>query len=144
MKGLRVQSLRRTAQLRELGDLGVIASHAAAMLGMQAGEVTRLTRIAGFSMPRKVAGNSPLMRAIREGYAKGLSPIEISELTGSPLESVAVLASNMGLKFKGRIQPGWKVRGFRVPDHLLDEYKFLRKKGIPPKEAGRALGLVPA
>lgn len=35
-------------------------------------------------------------------------------------------------------------RGFDVPDHLRDEYRFLRRnKNIPAREAGAIIGLIP-
>lgn len=83
---------------------------------------------------------------VRAGYADGLSQGDIARMLGVSIDSVQTLASRMGVtrtQAENNARNAAIRRGFEVPDHLLPDYRILRKKaGYSAREAGLALGLL--
>jgi hypothetical protein len=83
--------------------------------------------------------------AITDGYAAGRPAADIAAELGCSELTVRVRASQMGVKNpRSRKRDYATRRGFSVPDHLADDYRFLtQNKRLTASEAGEALGLVP-
>ena len=135
-------TLRRVAALRELASLGCWQSKAAALLGMDDVRVCQIAGQFGVSFPKRPNLDSPLCRAIRAGYAEGLSPEQVAIRTGSTVGSVRARASQMGITRASSRDPGKHIRGYEIPDHQRAEYRALRLLGLSFKECGYELGIL--
>jgi hypothetical protein len=132
---------KRLAAIRELASLGLYGKQIAEALRITPGNVGRLCNVYGIRL-RDYRGETPLKRAVRAGYAAGKSPATIAAEIGSPIASVKSTACQLGITAGNRSDPAKWRRGFHVPDHLVEEYRELRRTGCTVKEAGQCLGLV--
>jgi hypothetical protein len=132
----------RAAQLREMADLGCTASQAAALLGVTRQCVYHQSFVNGLRFRRVGQFSRPWHQQLRDGFARGLSPKQLSELTGRPETTVAVTLCRMGLTAGRRRDPVKYKRPYAVPDGLFGRYKELRKLGLTYEEIGYELGLL--
>ncbi len=137
------RTLKLIACIRELASLGLRSPEIARLLNVSRDGVKVLASMHKISTAQS-RGDTPLQRAIRDGYAAGVSPKVIAKLNGATVKSVHVIASRMGLsKHRTRHDPARFKRGYEVPDELWDDYKLLRHYGASFREAGIALEILP-
>ena len=145
MAGGRPQSprtLQQVEQLRELAAQGVWAREAAKRLGIDASWVSQLHRRFGIPFPPKPKMDSEYHRTLRDGFARGLTPKQLAELTGRKIDTVSVTLCKMGLTAGRRLNdPGKYRRPFDVPDELFGRYRELKKLGLTYEEISRELKL---
>lgn len=139
--GHRPRTWRLIACIREMADLGCGGAETARMLGVSAGLVFNLACRYGISFTVNRI-ESPIRRAIREGYAEGLSPAEIAYELNTSSTSVRSLACRMGLTETTVRDPFKHKRPFTVPAERMAEYKSLRKLGMTITECGHVMGFL--
>ena len=136
------QSQYRSAQLREMASLGCTASQAAALLGVTRQCVYHHNFAEGLNFRRVGKFSKPWHQQLRDGFARGLSPKQLSELTSRPKSTVIVTLCKMGLTANRRRDPGKYKRPYDIPDELFGRYKELRQLGLTYEEIGYDLGLL--
>lgn len=137
----RKRSKRRAAIIRELASLGCRNTDIARLTGLTRTGVYLLTRREGIELPKGYR-ETPLQKAIREGYAAGIPPAEIAKQTGAKLTSVRVIASKH--KVEGRVFDPYRFkRGGVVADECRDDYRNIMRKGYSATEAARMVPLLP-
>lgn len=135
-------TLRRAAALNEMASLGIWSAKAAVLLNVDAVRVCQLAKQFDIRLPPKPKQISELSRAVRDGYAAGLTPHQIALRHGRTANCIRVVACKLGLTREAPRDPGKYKRGYLVPPHLKAEYAALRKIGCSFKEAGYELGLI--
>jgi hypothetical protein len=130
---------RLIAYIGELASLGCSGTTAAQLLGVSAGLVSVLASKHNIVFHRM---ESPLRRAIRQGYAAKKAPSEIAYDAGTSVSVVKTLACQMGLTRDASRDPGKHIRGYEIPEHQRAEYRALRLLGLGFKECGYELGIL--
>lgn len=134
-----MRDARRKAVLSELAALGLRVVDMAKLVGItDAGICWLLRRYDIKACPDQ--RDTPMQKAIRKGYATGLSVAQIADRIGSTRGSVKVAASKMGITIK---DPWLNRRGFSIPHDRRAEYREYIKLGLHSDEAGMCMGLLP-
>lgn len=137
----RPETWRLIAHIDEMAKCGLTGMQISSALCVPYHSVSVVAHKARISFTANRA-ESPLRRAIREGYAAGRRPSDIAAETGRPVTSVRVLACQMGLTRNTARDPFKHKRVFKIPEGRMDEYRALRRLGLTFHECGYEMGLL--
>jgi hypothetical protein len=138
---IRLRRVRLAMIVAELASLGCYQHQIAKMVHVSDTQILILSREFKIKLPTRKLHDTPLCRAVREGYAQFKTPSVIAAEVGTTEMVVRATASKM--KITNRAMWRDQARGFTIPEDRRTEYRELTKLGCTPREAGMCMGLLP-